>query len=135
MTIPERIPGLHWLTIGVGVYAVVWIAFEGALWRVLLLAVGTTAVVLLTLIQRFLGGRVLSGRWWLALTAVAGALFGGGTAVVGLLLMVLKTGLHSHGPEFTIREIIWLVAQIQPWLLVGALTGLGLGMLALWRRQ
>lgn len=129
MTIPERLPGLRQLAVLVAVFAAVWVPLEGVLWQLLLLAVGATAVLLGLLVQRIWGGRRLVGGGWLAATAVAGALFGGGTAVVGLLLMVLKTGLHSHGPEFSVAEINWLAGQIPLWTAAGGLAGLGLGML------
>ncbi len=134
MIIPERLPGLRPLAVLVAIYAVIWVPLEGALWQVLLLAVGVTAVLLGFLAQRVSGGRTLARGGWLAVTAVAGALFGGGTAVIGLLLMVLKTGLHSHGPEFSVTEIDWLAGQIPLWTTAGGLAGLGLGMLLLGMR-
>jgi hypothetical protein len=62
-------------------------------------------------------------------TAVTGFLFGLGCGLMTLLLMVLKTGLHGHGPEFSPAEINWVWGQIPLWGLVGLLGGLGLGMI------
>jgi hypothetical protein len=129
MQIPERVPGLKWLTAAWGVYGVVWIALEGVLWQTVLLAVGTTAVTLLSLIQKYLAGRTWSLGWWLAGTAVAGLTFGLFSGLLTLFFMALKTGLHAHGPEFTPAEIAWVLGQLRLWTAVGLLAGLGLGLL------
>jgi hypothetical protein len=43
--------------------------------------------------------------------------------------MILKTGIHAHGPEYTARELAWVWTQLPLWGGVGALTGLGFGLL------
>lgn len=129
MRLPNRIPGLKWLIILWGAYGIVWIAFEGTLWRVLLLGFLTTAVALLSLIQKQLGGHTLSALKWVGLTAVSGVGLGLGTAVLTLIFMALKSGLHAHGPEFRPQEITWLLQQTPLWTAVGLLAGLGLGLI------
>lgn len=128
MQIPEIFPGLKWLTIICGVYAAIWIALEGVLWREVSLAILLTAVLLLHIAQNWFGGRVVSARMWVAGTAVCGFCWGLGSSMMTLLLMVLKTGLHAHGPEFTPAEISWVLAQIPLWTAVGLLTGVGVGL-------
>jgi hypothetical protein len=129
MQIPERVPGLKWLMVAWGGYGAVWIALEGVLWQTVLLAVGATAVTLLSLTQKYLSGRKLSLGWWLGGTAVAGLTFGLLSGLLTLFFMALKTGLHAHGPEFTPEEIAWVVGQLWLWTAVGSLVGLGLGSL------
>ena len=129
MQIPHKLPGLKWLTAVVGVYGVIWIGLEGGLWRSVLLAVGVTAVSLLYLLQKYLGGRNLSAGKWLGVTAVSGLLFGLGSGLLTLLLMAVKTGLHGHGPEFSLAELEWVARQIPLWTAAGLLAGLGLGMI------
>lgn len=129
MKLPERLPGLRLATILLAVYGVVWIAPEGSLTGVLTMGVGTTAVSLGHLVQRRWGGRPLSLRRWLVLATGGGALLGLGAVLLSLIFMAVKTGLHSHGPEFTPAEIAWLWGQLPLWLPIGALVGLGLGML------
>jgi hypothetical protein len=129
MKVPARIPGLRGATLLLGVLLLVWIAPEGRLWLEMGLGVATTAVILAHLFQYFLGGRVLSVKAWVGATAVTGFLFGLGCGLMTLLLMVLKTGLHGHGPEFSPAEINWVWGQIPLWGLVGLLGGLGLGMI------
>ena len=44
-------------------------------------------------------------------------------------LMVLKTGVHAHGPEFTPAEISWITRQFAIWPIVGGLAGLGTSLI------
>ncbi len=120
------------LTVVLGVYTAVWMSLEGRLWQVVAMGVGWTAVLLLYLIQKQLGGRLAAGRltavWqW----AVAGLLMGVGSGVLTLVFMVVKTGLHAHGPEFSQVEIVWVLQRTPLWALSGLLAGLGLGLLRL----
>lgn len=131
MKIPAKIPGLRWSTAIVGLYGLVWLSLEGALWQVLLLALGLCLLAILYLMQRLLGGRRVSGRHWLTFCAGFGGAAGLGCALLALGLMAIKTGLHGHGPEFAPTEIEWLVGQIPLWAISGAAAGLGLGMLGL----
>lgn len=125
---PNRFPGLKGATIIVAIYGAAWIALEGHLVRVVALAVGVTLVVLGHMVQRYAGGRDLSLRQWLALAAGMGTAAGVGSSVLALLFMALKTGLHAHGPEFTLVEINWVRARIAGWAIGGLFAGLGLGL-------
>jgi hypothetical protein len=60
--------------------------------------------------------------------------FGAGLALMTLMLMALKTGLHAHGPEYPTDQIFWVWRQLPLWAGVGALAGLGLGLLSVGRR-
>lgn len=131
MRIPTKIAGMRWLTALVGLYALVWISLEGAVWQVILLAVGLTLLGAFYLLRRLLGGRHISARRWLIFCAALGGAVGLGCALLTLALMVIKTGLHGHGPEFTPTEIEWLVSQIPLWVTSGAAAGLGVGLLGL----
>ena len=131
MNVPAKIPGWRWLAAVVGLYGLIWIALEGALWQLILLAAGLSLLSVLYLLRRFLGGRYLSTRRWLLLCAALGGAAGPGCALLALALMVVKTGLHGHGPEFTLAEIQWLVGQIPLWAIAGSLAGLGLAMLGM----
>lgn len=129
MEIPNRIPGLKGLTTLIGMFSLAWIALEGAVWQVVTMGVGWTAVAILYLLQKIIGGRVLTGwRWWGG-TAVTGLLFGLGSGILTLAFMAVKTGLHAHGPEFSPIQINWLLNQLPIWSAAGLLFGLGLGLL------
>jgi hypothetical protein len=131
MKIPARITGLRWLTIVVGLYGIVWVSLEGALWQVLMLAAGLSLVGALYLLQRLVGDSRVKAWRWLLLCAGLGGTGGLGCALFTLALMAVKTGLHGHGPEFTPAEIEWLLNQVPLWTISGSAAGLGLGMLGL----
>ena len=111
------------------IYAVIWVSLEGRLERAILMGVGVTAVSLLHLLQKRFGGQSLSLKKWLQITAVSGLFAGLGSGPLTLIAMILKTGLHAHGPEFTQAELQWTIQQIPLWAIVGLLMGVGIGIL------
>ena len=129
MHLPQQIPGLKIATILTAVYAIIWISLEGNLVREVVMGVGVTAVSLLHLLQKWFGGQTLSLKNWLQITAIFG--FSGGfvTAPLTYIAMILKTGLHAHGPEFTLAQFEWVIQQMPLWAVTGLLIGLALGML------
>lgn len=131
MEVPEKIRGLKWLTIIVGLYAVVWLSLEGAPGQVIALAVGLAMLAAGYLTQRLLGGRELTVSQWLLFAGSLGAATGLACALLTLFLMAIKTGLHGHGPEFTTSQIEWVVGQIPLWTVTGTIAGLGVGLLVL----
>ena len=130
MRLPDRVPGLKWLTIVVSIYAIIWISLEGDLRQVFLLSAGLVILLMGYLLQRFLAGRILSLFAWLGLCAGGGVILGLIFGILTLTLMAIKTGLHGHGPEFTPDEIAWVLSQIPLWSALGILVGTGLGALA-----
>jgi len=130
MEIPERIPGLKVATLLLVLYAAAWIALEGSLERVLLLAVGIAGVTLGHGLQQ-MGGRTFSPAGWVAFAGFLGVALAVGSTVLVLLLMALKTGLHAHGPEFSTGEIGWVLAQFPWWTAGGVVGGLGMGLITL----
>lgn len=131
MKIPEKIPGLKWLTLIVIVYAVVWISLEGVLGQVLVLAGGLILVGAAYLVQRLLRGRRVQPASWLFFCALAGLMLGAFSVLLVLLLMSIKTGLHGHGPEFAPSEVTWVIDQWLLWAAAGMIAGLGLGVLTM----
>ncbi len=111
------------------VYTAVWMALEGNFERVLAMGAGWTAVLFFHLIQKYRGEQVM-GRWRVVgETAVCGTLFALSTIALTLIFMVLKTGIHGHGAEFSPREINQLIEKLPTALLAGLLAGAGLGMI------
>ena len=129
MQLSDRIPGVRLITIGWAVTIVVWVVLEGGLWATVIAALLSGMTFLAHLAKRVLAGRKLALGSWLLVTAVFGALLGLGTALLALLLMAVKTGLHAHGPEFSAEEVNWVLQQVPLWTVVGLLVGLGLGLL------
>lgn len=127
--IPDRFPFFNWLFILMALYTAVWMGLEGNIGRVLLMGGGWTAVLLLHFIQKYAGGRWVK-RWVFVMeTAVVGLLFALSTIALTLIFMVLKTGIHSHGAEFSPQEINTLIEKLPIALLAGLLAGAGLGLL------
>jgi len=129
MQLPDRIPALSWITIICGVYLVAWSTLESGLWATVLAAVLTVSALFGYLFNKTLSGRMLSTGVWLLITAVFGALLGLGSALLTLILMAIKSGLHAHGPEFSALELNWVFQQMPLWTIAGLLGGLGLGLI------
>ncbi len=120
---------MKWLTGLTAVYAFIWMSLEGNLTRVIVMGTAVSLSVALHLMQRLLGGRVFQPPGWLAVIGMAGLLVGVGSGVLTFVFMGLKTGLHSHGPEFRAAEIEGVLASIPIWGLAGLVAGLGVGVL------
>ena len=129
MQVFDRIPFLRGLMVVWAGYGLVWIVLEGSLRAVMVMGVLSTAVSILYFWQKRLAGKVLSKKMFVLGTAVSGFAFGLGSAILGLIFMAVKTGLHAHGPEFSQAEIEWVIVQIPLWSAVGLLLGLGVGLL------
>lgn len=136
MRIPEKVPFLQTITIIWGAYGLIWIALEGAIPLVLTAAISTLLVALLHWLNR-LGKRPFSPFGWVARTAVIGTASGAMLVALTLFLMVLKTGLHAHGPEFTPSEINWVIQQLPLWSVAGGLFGGAFGLITagIWRNN
>lgn len=129
MHIPKKVPGLRWITALVVIYAVIWIALEGNVVRVTVLGWGVTLLLVAHVWQRWIAGQQFSLAGWLAVSAALGTISGFAGAVITLIFMAVKTGLHAHGPEFDAQQIDWILGQIPWWTSAGLLVGLGLGLL------
>ncbi len=134
MRIPDKIPYLWPAALLVGLYTAVWSTLEGRLAYDLLLAVPALALLMAWFVVGRWGGRVLPIGRGVVLAAVAGAAYGVGVVLLTLLLMILKTGLHAYGPEYTAAQIAWLWRQAPLWGAAGVLAGLGVGLLVSGRR-
>lgn len=114
----------------VGVYALIWIALEGHLARASVLGVAVALWLLTVVFRRWLAGRQMTLPHWIAVCGALGAITGFMSAMLTLLLMAVKTGLHAHGPEFSPSQIAWVIGQAPWWTSAGLLAGAGLAMIA-----
>ena len=129
----KRVPGVRLIIILLGVFFVLWMPFEGDLRLVVGLGVWTALTVTALAARRLLTGRWLRA-WQFTLVAFGlGTILGFTAPLFTLLFMALKTGLHGHGPEFTLAEIRWVQRQLLLWFSVGGLLGLGSGLIYLGR--
>ena len=131
MHVPEHQRELRWITILWVISALVWLSFEGELSGTVILGIFSSALFLAQGGQKLLAGRRFSPGIWLLLAAVIGLFWGILAVLFSLLLMVVKTGVHAHGPEFTTNEITWIGEQLPIWAFAGLLAGLGLGLITL----
>lgn len=135
MQMPDYIPGSKWLFVLWIVSAVVWSALEGDPLRARLLGLLTTLVALAYLFQRTMAGRRVSSGLGLLIMGLLGIALGAGSVLMTLFLMVVKTGLHAHGPEFTPAEVTAVWEQLSLWSVVGLAVGIGVGLLLLARQN
>lgn len=129
METPDRVPVLKWATILVAAYGAIWIALEGNLVRVTVLGCAVALLLVGALFRRWVAGRRFAIGLWVVVCAALGTLAGFSSAILTLIFMALKTGLHAHGPEFDALQIGWVVQQIPWWTSAGLLAGLGLGLI------
>ncbi|MFL7838090.1 MAG: hypothetical protein ACK2T4_13175 [Candidatus Promineifilaceae bacterium] len=132
---PVRIPGFKWLVLFWAITAVLWSLLEGDPQRVLFFGFLTTLLGLAYLFQRFMIGRTFSVTGGLFIMALWGLALGAGTVLMTLFLMAVKTGLHAHGPEFSLAQIGGVWQHLPLWSLAGALAGLGIGLLLVARTK
>ena len=130
MQMPRIKRGLKWATILTAIYGIVWISLEGDLRRVTVLAMAVALIGGGYFLDKLAGGRRRTLRQWLLLTAICGLFIGLGIGLLTLVLMAVKTGLHAHGPEFTLDEITWIASRTPLWGIAGIFAGLGLGLLS-----
>lgn len=129
MRAPEELPGFKVYTALVGLYALLWIALEGNLVRVTVLACAVTVWLVAAVFRRWIARRQFGLASWIAVCGALGAIGGFSGAMLTLLFMALKTGLHAHGPEFSPAQIAWVLRQAPWWTSAGLLAGMGLAMI------
>jgi len=134
MKIPPTLPYFKSMLGLALAYGFLWMALEGVLWRDLVLAAAVVLLAIGYLTIRFLGGRTLPARRFMLMAVAVGLAAGIALPLVTIFLMALKTGIHVHGPEYTVREIAWVWQQLPLWGAVGGLVGLGLGLVAAGRQ-
>lgn len=108
-----------WILLGLAL--LVWLSLEDQ---------NPRAVLFFSLLVCSLASFSLAWHWHLAdrprpyRVILLGIAAGLAVVPVGLFLMALKTGLHSHPkPDFTPDQITWIVSRLPFWGLVGLLGG------------
>jgi hypothetical protein len=82
---------------------------------------------------RFLVAYSGSSRFGLWIYPLCGALGGAAVTPTAIVLMIVKNGLHAHGPpDFTLDHIVSVILRTPVWLVGGSLIGTGIG---LWQRS
>ena len=107
-------------------FCLIWMSFEDTNERwVIFFALLAAALVTAFLLEKY-QERLIS--WWLY--TLLGCLGGILVTLAAILLMSIKTGLHSHSsPEYTPEQFTSVILRTPVWMLVGFLTGTAVGIL------
>jgi hypothetical protein len=107
----------------------VWLGYEDrSLDTIVLASVFGCLPLYLGLWQQWVAGVKREEARVLA-SALLGSLIGTLVPLLGVLLMLLKTSLHSHAqPDFAIEDLRAMFGLILPWVVVGTLAGVGVGL-------
>jgi glucose-6-phosphate-specific signal transduction histidine kinase len=110
----------------VGFCMMIWLSFEDTNERwVIVFALLSAALITAYLLEKY-QERLIS--WWLY--TLFGCLGGILVTLAAILLMSIKTGLHSHSsPEFTLEQFTSVILRTPVWMLVGLLFGTAVGIL------
>lgn len=125
---------LSLITLLYGIFVFFWLSPEDSVWLVSVLGWGMSILLIVHGVFRF-SGRIFPGRLWIAVGLALGGLSGVGAVACTVLLMLMKTSLHSHiYPDYPYPLMSGIVDRLPAWTLAGALLGLAV---ALWsgRRQ
>ena len=128
----SRATNLAWPMIITFLVIMVWMPFEGIFWYVTSVGILLTGLWVWVLHQRykeFVLSRFISPSAAVVYWALTGGMAGLIAPAAILGLMVLKTGVHAHGAEYTPLEILWVANQFWRWLIFGGILGLGIGLI------
>jgi len=118
---------LRGLSLLIGLAILCWLPFEDSseIWAVsfaaFVLLLATTALIL-----RYLG--VSGMAWWLL--PLSGLAAGLALTPLAILLMAIKTGIHSHSvPDFTPEQMLRVLRAAPIWTISGLVMGAGIVIL------
>jgi hypothetical protein len=132
-TVPPYPKLLTLLTLLFGAFVFLWLGTEeDSVWLVSLLGLEIALLPTLHGLFRF-AGRTFSARVWIGTAVSLGALVGAGAGVGTILLMLMKTSMHSHVfPDYPFPLIRGVFERLPAWTVAGALVGLA-GALLMYR--
>ena len=135
--VPVRNRRLRWLALTYGAIVILWLSREdNDVVEVTILGCGLSLLLLTLVVTGQFGGRHISPRLVVTGGVMFGLLAGLGTAVVTTMLMLFKNALHAHLFLDYPPPIMFGILQRAPaWMLVGALTGLSVGLVWLARQD
>jgi len=121
---------LRWLFLAWGAAILIWLSMEdnNAI-PVAVLATGASLLLTTAQTMRWLQTYPIQRRYRLPGALLFGAAAGAGAAITTAILMLLKTGLHSHvAPDYTFAQMLGMVERAPLWALAGALVALGVAL-------
>ncbi|MCC6614506.1 MAG: hypothetical protein IT320_13580 [Anaerolineae bacterium] len=120
----------RWLSLAWGAAILFWLSMEdnNAI-PVAILATGASGLATTAQTLRWLQTYPLQRHYRLPGAVLFGAISGAGAAIATALLMLLKTGLHSHvAPDYTFAQMIGMIERIPLWALAGAFAAFGVAL-------
>jgi hypothetical protein len=132
-TVPPYPKLLSLLTLLFGAFVFVWLGTEeDSVWLVSLLGLGISLLATTHGLFR-LSGRTFAARVWIVAAIALGALLGASAVAATILLMIMKTSMHSHiFPDYPFLLISGIFERLPAWTAAGALFGLA-GALLIYR--
>lgn len=128
---------LRWLWIAIGLTLTIWIGIEDRSLKLVtieaaLVSAGLGASGAVRILSRLQPVAWRRTAWLGGIGGLAGAAWG----PIALVLIAIKTSLHTHPvPDFTQADIAGVLNRIPVWMVIGALLGLGVGLLGLADRR
>jgi hypothetical protein len=113
------------VTLLFGAFVFVWLGTEeDSVALVSLLGLGIAMLATIHGLFR-LSGRTFTARVWIVAAVALGALIGAGAIAGTILLMIMKTSMHSHiFPDYPFPLISGIFERLPAWAAAGALVGL-----------
>ncbi|NIM93449.1 MAG: hypothetical protein GTO18_07035 [Anaerolineales bacterium] len=124
-----------WGLAGISIFF--WIGYEDqGLLAVTLIASLLALAIAVEVFNRWERAHPGGGATSMLHSTVVGMLFGALVGPIAVLLALIKLSLHQHSvPDFTINDLGLLIQSSLGWSLVGALMGMGGGLIFLSRKK
>jgi hypothetical protein len=126
---PSRYQKISWAI--AGLLSFIWIGVEDRTNRpVIIIAVTLAIAIGLTLYNRMVQDERSGERSLLWVTIGVGFISGLLVPIAAVILMLVKTSLHSHVvPDFSVDDVIAVLLRTPVWVISGLMIGAAIGML------
>jgi len=123
MRLPPRHHRARWIALLYGASLLLWMSVEDTnVLPVVIAGLGLTLLLAYFMLTGRLGGKSYPMQVILIGAALVGAGIGAGTAIITVLLMVWKTGMHAHPfPDYPPGLILDVLRRALVWSAAGAL--------------
>lgn len=130
MRLPIITNRLRLLGLGIGLAAFLWLSPEdNQVWPVVLLGTALGVIGTALAVANRFGGRVIPAWGIIPALALLGAVTGAASTLAAVMLMFLKTALHSHSyPDYPPGLMLAMLERLPAWALAGLLAGIAAGL-------
>ena len=133
VTKPDKM--LRTITLVYGLLLFIWLTPEdNSVGMVAVLGVSATMLALLWTVRRQLGGRAVPAAYLPVAGILLGMMVGVGSTLAAAGLMFFKNALHAHAFwDYPPQMVVAMLNRAPQWAAAGALAGLGLSLLWVWK--